>query len=113
MTSLARFAILALPLLWCGCSPSTPRDCADRADPGARDRCLQQLLAQGELEASAAREALPLATDPAIRDLLLLRLVLLEPWSAKELCSEMKAERARSWCRDVHARPHIWKGRQR
>jgi len=115
VTLLRRLFVLALPLLWCGCtdSPSTLQDCADRGDPGERDRCLELLLAQGQLETASVREALTLASDPAVRDLLLLRLVVLEPWSAQQLCPELASERASSWCRDVQARPHVWKGRQR
>jgi hypothetical protein len=104
-----RFILSAFALLVQGCerAPESVSDCTALALPSSRDGCLQGLL-QHEIGATELREAIAVASDPAIRDLLRLQLVVLEPWSAEQLCPEVESERAESWCRDIQARPHIW-----
>ncbi len=101
---LAAFVTAAL-----GClrPPVDVSDCAALADPSSRDACLRRLL-EGEIAATSLQQAIPLGSDPAVRDLLRMQLVVLEPWTAERLCPELESERARRWCRDIQARPHIW-----
>lgn len=101
------FAALAVLVQACEGPPEGVSDCTALDDPAVRDRCLQQLL-DLELGAPALREAIAAASDPAVRDLLRMRLVVLEPWTAEQLCPEVESERAAGWCRDIQARPHIW-----
>jgi hypothetical protein len=58
-------------------------------------------------DAAAIRAAIPERSDPVERDILRMRLVVMDPASAKALCPEVEGDQARAWCADILDRAHL------
>ncbi len=99
---------LLLALLVLGCPGPAEDECDRAGDPVAREDCLfervSQLFSAGDHE---WRQALQAIDTPASRDLVRLRLAILDPQQGPTLCREVETEGARQRCRRVVGRPHL------
>ncbi len=103
----ARCTLPLLALLGVGCGASGD-PCASVADPVQRENCLfERVSAQFEQGDPAWRTQIAAVDSPASRDLLRLRLAILDPQQGPALCEEVETESARARCTQVVGRPHL------
>jgi len=105
----ARFARCLIPsmALLLACSNSG-EPCADIRDEVARENCqferISALFEAGDPGWEAALQAVP---SPSSRDLVRLRLAILDPQKGPAICSAVETDDARARCQQVVGRPHL------
>ncbi len=105
-TRFARFLIPTMvSLLACGDSDAP---CADIRDEVARENCqferVSALFEAGDPGWEAALQAVP---SPSSRDLVRLRLAIIDPQKGPVICGAVETDDARARCQQVVGRPHL------
>lgn len=104
-----------LLLLWVGCAAPEPQrfeECAGVEDPTARQDCWFG-FAKGLEDPRALDAAIAAVVDPTERDLLISRLIVLDPRSGPRLCAQASTPAGAEKCRQVLGRPHLGAPRKR
>lgn len=105
--------LLALMLaLGCTPQPTTVAECAQLSDATEREQCRYDFVAPLVGDPEALDQALAQIEDPQSRDLLLLRLAIAHPQTARHLCERVSTSGAQEKCQQVLGRPHLGTVRQ-
>ena len=101
------WASILAPLLGCNSAPTNFAECANVKDDDARIECQYKFARQLVDQEEALHAALASLNDPAAHDLLLLRLVVDAPESARFLCARAASNETSFRCRHILGRPHL------
>ena len=100
-------ALLAALLAACSFGVVEDGDCARIPEGRARDDCHYALARTHAEDAARLDAVLSGMSDPAARDMVLLRLAVDLPARAPELCGRITTPAARDKCDKVVGRPHL------
>ena len=92
--------------LW-ACHTRDLAGCASLGDPIDREECRYDFIKPLVKDDAALRSAVDSVTEPASRDLVLLRLAVDNPARAQALCAMVRLPATREKCDKVIGRPHI------
>jgi hypothetical protein len=99
--------LLGLALAATGCGEAGD-DCAALGDEVARENCLfERVSTLFEADDPSWRQQLEAIPSAASRDLLRLRLAILDPTRGPALCAGVETPSARARCQQVVGRPHL------
>ena len=104
---------LFLSVLGCQSPPEVLADCDALSVPTERENCRFEMIQPLMDDSDALMAALDQITDPASRDLLLLRLATSNPKLNSTLCRQAATTGAQERCQQVLGRPHLSTTRRR
>lgn len=105
--STARRLTMALALVGLGCQGGDG-PCSDVRDAVARENCqFERVSALFEARDPGWETALASIEQPASRDLVRLRLAILDPQRGPALCADVETADAQARCQQVVGRPHL------
>jgi hypothetical protein len=103
----ARHLLTAMVVLGVGCG-SSGDPCQGERDEVARENCqLERVSALFEAGDPGWEAALASIAKPASRDLVRLRLAILDPQRGPTLCAGVETDDAKARCQQVVGRPHL------
>ncbi len=99
--------LIATTALGPGC-PAAGDDCAGMKDEVARENCqFERVSALFDAGDAGWKEQLAAIPSAASRDLVRLRLAVVQPQQGPAICAEVETESAKERCRQVVGRPHL------
>jgi hypothetical protein len=102
-----RAAILAFIAPLAACDGDSG-DCASLRDDVARENCLfERVSASFQAQDPKWRRQLAAIASPDSRDLVRLRLAILDPQQGPTICAEVETASAKDRCQRVVGRPHL------
>ena len=81
--------------------------CGRLAEAASRDDCRLEIVSQDGVAMDEIREVIDVIEDPVSRDVVRLRLIVMDPANADALCPAVEGPRAREWCERIKQRPHL------